>query len=204
MNIHSDREKFEHVMQLLRTHNCSAAEDLLDQCNTDIPQDVFETALEHNIDFVFKYIHRTTVSTRQNILDHVILDLNVPLAQHIIAFVPQNSYPYLTATMRVYRKENSLPMLQVLTHQLTTSEKIILAKGLMEGPPPLHGGCISQLQERINCLTQDVDEAKLYSTLSQSSWPRTKEAFHAAIVYHQGQRIRAQIPSNENQRSRKL
>lgn len=56
MNIHSDGEKFEYMVQLLRTHNCSAAEDLLKQCSTDIPQDVFEAALEHNIDFVFKHI----------------------------------------------------------------------------------------------------------------------------------------------------
>lgn len=194
------------IIEALHNKNLKVADKIIQNWGQrDIPQQVFENALDsHNTEFVCKYIDRSSILTKHNILDRVVSDLDVVLTQRIIFHISKGSYPFLAATMRVYKKENSLPMLQILTHQLTTSEKIILAKGLMEGPPPLQGGSVSQLQERINCLTQDVGEAKLYSILTQSSLPRTKEAFRAAIDHHQSQRIRAQISSNNLQRSRKL
>lgn len=194
------------IIEALHNKNLKDADKIIQNWGQrDIPQQVFETALDnHHTEFVCKNIGHASLRTKHNILDRAVWDLDVVLTQSIIPHISKGSYPFLAATMRVYKKESSLPMLQILTNQLTTSEKIILAKGLMEGPPPLHGGSVSQLQERINCLTQDVDEAKLYSTLTQSSLPRTKEAFRAAIDHHQSQRIRTHIPSNDTQRSRKL
>lgn len=186
-------------------HNKKSTEKILQQWGErDIPHHVFQTALDnHNTDFVREHIGQSSRLTKQNILDQAVLNLDVSLVQSIIPYISKNSYPFLAATVRVYKKENALPMLQVLTTQVTTTEKIILAKGLLESalPIPLSDW---DIQERINCLTQNVDEAKLYSTLTKSSLPRTKEAFSAALNYHQNQRIGAQISSNNTQRLRKL
>ena len=201
--IHSDAEKFERIVQLLRTQNCSAAEELLNQCSTSIPQNVFEAALEHNVDFVFNHIHRSTVSTRNNILDRVIFDLNVPLTQHVIACLPQNSFPFLAATVRVYKKDDAQPMLNVLSGYLSPTEKIILAKGLTESVHPIKLPP-AEIQMRVNCLTQGVEQRRLLSTIAHSSLPRTKEAFTAAMDYHQNQRISAHMSTPDVQRPRKI
>lgn len=203
MNPHSDAEKFEHMAQLLRANNHSAAEDLLRQCSTAIPQDVFEAALEHNTDFVFQHIHRSTVSTQHNILDQVILNLNVPLTQHIIACMPQKSFAFLSATVRVYKKNNAEPMLNVLSGYLSPTEKIILAKSLTESIHPIKLPP-SEIQMRVNCLTQGVEQSKLLNAVTSSSLPRTKEAFTAAMDYHQNQRISAHISASDVQRPRKI
>jgi len=195
---------FNHIIKLLNSNDYEAATAQLQHCTSNIPQSVFEAALVgQNYEFIRQNIERSSMLTKHNILDQAVWGLDVVLAQSVIPHIAKNSYPFLAATLRVYKKENGFSIMDVLSTHLTANEKIILAKGLLENVLPIQLSDF-QIQDRINCLTRGVDEQKIWTVIKSCSSSRTQEAFTAALDCHQNQRIEGALTTPEISRSRKL
>lgn len=200
----SNNERFIRAIELLENNDSNAATAMLQHCKV-IPQDVFEAALtSRNHDFVRHNITRASQSTTHNILDQVIATLNVDLTQHIMAHVSADFYPFLTAVIRVYKKPNIEPMLKLLSPHLTATEKIILVRSLAENPNKKTPLTADEVQQRVNCITEGLDENRMWSIITTNSSARTKDVLTAAIDYHQNLRIQSHLCAPLISHSRKL